>query len=250
MNEDAPLELELNGYVDGALDDEAMAAVEKHLQTQPQAAAKVRDYLQQKIQIRSFAQTADAVRPSAAIDALEKQLAKRLKRKSLLGWQRVAVVALLFGAGWTGHSIYVPLVEGPSYTDEVIQAHILASTGPLESAPISADAVARMFTLIGEQQQRIPDLRTVGLEPIAAKLVASEEGPVLQLAYRNAAGTIVSFFVLHDDRSDQIPRHFLHRNGVTLIYWQRDHSRYAIAAPLADEQVAIIADLVQPVGQI
>jgi anti-sigma factor RsiW len=248
MNEDAPLELELNSYVDGALDDEAMAAVEKYLQTQPQAAAKVRDYLQQKTHIRAFAQAA-AAEPSAAIEELEKQLAKRLKRKSLLGWRRVAVIALLFGAGWIGHSVYVPLVEGPSYTDEVIQAHILASSGPLETGPISADVVARMFTLIGERQ-RVPDLRTLGLEPVAAKLVPSDEGPVLQVAYRNAAGTIVSFFVLHDDRSDEVPRHVLHRNGITLIYWQHDHSRYAVAAPLADEHVEIIADLVEPAEQI
>jgi anti-sigma factor RsiW len=249
MNEDAPLELELNSYVDGALDDEAMAAVERYLQTEPQTAAKVREYLQQKIHIRSFAQNAVATAPSPAIDDLEKQLAKRLKRRSLLSWRRVAVVALLFGAGWTGHSVYVPLIEGPSYTDEVIQAHILASSAPPETTPLSADAVARMFTLVGEQT-RVPDLKTLGLEPFAAKLVPSEEGPVLQVAYRNAAGTLVSFFVLHDDHSDEVPRHVLHRNGITLIYWQHHHSRYAVAAPLADEQVELIANLVEPTDQI
>jgi anti-sigma factor RsiW len=249
MNGDGPLELELNSYVDGALDDEAMAAVEKYLQAQPQAAAKVREYLQQKSHIRSFSQTPAATAPSAAIDELEKRLAKRLKRRSLLGWRRVAAVALLVGAGWTGHSLYVTLVEGPTYTDEVIQAHILASSSPLETAPLSSDAVARMFALIGEQA-RVPDLKALGLEPVAAKLVPSEEGPVLQVAYRNAAGALVSFFVLHDDRSDEVPRHVLHRNGITLIYWQHDHSRYAVAAPLSDEQIRQIANLVEPTSQI
>jgi anti-sigma factor RsiW len=148
-----------------------------------------------------------------------------------------------------GHSVYLPLVEGPTYTDEVIQAHILASSAPAETVSVSADAVARMFTLIGEQA-RVPDLKTLGLEPLSARLVRSDEGPVLQLAYRNAAGTLVSFFVLHDDHSDEVPRHVLHRNGITLIYWQHDFSRYAVAAPLADEQVELIANLIDPADEI
>jgi anti-sigma factor RsiW len=106
-----------------------------------------------------------------------------------------------------------------------------------------------MFALIGEQA-RVPDLKALGLEPVAAKLVASDEGPVLQVAYRNAAGAFVSFFVLHDDRSDEMPQHMLHRHGITLVYWQHDHSRYAVAAPLSDEQVKQIANLVEPASKI
>jgi anti-sigma factor RsiW len=249
MNEDAPLELELNSYVDGALDDEAMAAVERYLQAQPQAAARVREYLQQKNQIRSFSQAAVAMAPSAAIEDLERRLAKRLKRGALLSWRRVAMVAVLLGAGWTSHSLYLTMADGPTYTDEVIQAHILASSSPLDAAPLSTDAVVRMFALIGEQA-RVPDLKALGLEPIAAKLVPSEEGPVLQVAYRDAAGALVSFFVLHDDRSHEVPRHVLQRYGITLVYWQHEHSRYAVAAPLSDEQVRRIANLVEPAPQI
>jgi anti-sigma factor RsiW len=249
MNGDAPLDLDLNSYVDGALDDEAMAAVEKYLQTQPQAVAKVREYLQQKSHIRSFSRTPAATAPSAAIDELEKRLARRLKRRSLFGWRRAVAVAFLLVAGWTGHSVYVTIVEGPAYTDEVIQAHLIASSSALEAVPLSPDAVARMFALIGEQA-RVPDLKALGLEPVAAKLVASDEGPVLQVAYRNAAGAFVSFFVLHDDRSDEMPQHMLHRHGITLVYWQHDHSRYAVAAPLSDEQVKQIANLVEPASKI
>jgi anti-sigma factor RsiW len=145
--------------------------------------------------------------------------------------------------------LYVTLVGGSTYTDEVIQAHILASSSPLDAVPLSSDAVARLFALIGEQA-RVPDLKALGLEPVAAKLVTSEEGPVLQVAYRDAAGALVSFFVLHDDRSDEVPRHVLHRYGVTLVYWQHDHSRYAVAAPLSDKQVQQIANLVEPAPQI
>jgi anti-sigma factor RsiW len=249
MNGDAPLDLDLNSYVDGALDDEAMAAVEKYLQTQPQAVAKVREYLQQKSHIRSFSRAPAATAPSAAIDELEKRLARRLKRRSLLGWRRVVAVGFLLVAGWAGHSLYVTVVEGPAYTDEVIQAHLIASSSALETVPMSPDAVARMFALIGEQV-RVPDLKALGLEPVAAKLVASDEGPVLQVAYRNAAGAFVSFFVLHDDRSDEMPQHMLHRHGITLVYWQHDHSRYAVAAPLSDERVKQIANLVEPAPQI
>jgi anti-sigma factor RsiW len=243
MSEDTPLDLELNGYVDGVLDDETMAAVERYLKQRPEGAARVRDYLQQKAHIRSFAQDPAATTPSKAIDALGRQLGKRLRRRLFLFWPRVAVIALLFSAGWMAHSLYVPLFEGPRYTDEVIQAHILAAAVPGDQQQISADVVSRMLTLIGEHQP-MPDLSTLGFRPVAAKLVPSGEGPVLHVTYRDIGGTVVSYFVLHDERRTELPRHVVHREGVNMIYWQHQQSRFAVAAPLTDEQLAHIADLI------
>src|SRR5690606_30942639 len=127
MSDDSPLEFELHGYIDGALDDEAMARIERYLESQPHVEAKVRDYLRHKSELRAFARTA-TTRPSPAIDALEKQLARRLKRGSLFRWPRVAVVALMIGVGWLGHALYAPIVNGPELAEEMVQAHLLALT--------------------------------------------------------------------------------------------------------------------------
>lgn len=245
MNDDLPLEFELHGYVDGALDDEAMARVEKHLQEHPETAAKVREYLQQKSHIRAYAQIPEATAPVPEIDKLQRQLARRLKRQTLFRWPRVAVVALVFVAGWLGHVAYLPLFESPRFTDEVIQAHMLATTTPLQATQISTDALTALFSRIDEEQ-RLPDLRSIGLEPVAAQLLPSERGAMLHIAYRNSAGTIISYFLLHEEEEAYTPRHILRRNGITMAYWQYERSRFALAGPLPGGQLERIAEHITP----
>jgi anti-sigma factor RsiW len=245
MNDDTPLEFELHGYVDGALDDEAMARIEQHLKNHPETAAKVREYLQQKNQIRAFARASEATDKSPVIDKLERQLARRLRRNTLFRWPRVAVIALLFAAGWSAHTLYLPLTDERQYTDDILAAHMLAATTPLQTAPLTLDSIGALFTRIGEEHH-LPDLRALGLEPIAAQLLPSHEGAMLHIAYRDAAGTVVSYFLLHDDDDAEVPRHVLQRNGVTLAYWQHHRSRYAIAAPLTTDRIAQIANFIAP----
>lgn len=243
MMDDAPLEFELHGYIDGALDDEAMVRIERYLEAHPQAAAKVREYLRQKGDIRGFARTATA-KPSPAIDALEKQLARKLKRESFFRWPPVAVAALLIAAGWMGHALYLPLAEGPGLAQEMVQAHMLALTMPSDAASVTPDRVADMFSRIGERPH-VPDLDTMGLTPVAAQIFPSEDGLMLHVAYRDTEDQIVSLFVLHTERPDEMQRHMLNRDGVTLVYWQHEHSRYTLAGSVSDEELARIADLLE-----
>lgn len=247
MSDDTPLEFELHGYVDGALDDEAMARIEEHLRNHPDTATKVRDYLQQKNQIRAFARTSDATEASPDIDKLERQLARRLRRGSLLRWPRVAVIAALLATGWLAHTLYVPLT-GSQFTEDILQAHLLASTTPVNAAPLNTESVGALFTRIGEEQY-LPDLQALGLEPIAAQLLPTGEGAMLHIAYRDSVGTVVSYFLLHDDEDEELPRHVLRRNGVTLAYWQHHRSRHAVAAPLPEDRVAKIASFITPAAE-
>jgi anti-sigma factor RsiW len=250
MSERTPLELELHSYVDGALDDEAMAEVERYLERDPQAAAKVRDYLLHKGHIRAYAYAAAAAQPSRSIEVLEKQLAKRLKPTRVWQWPRVAVFAMLFATGWIGHSLYGPLTADPAYTDEVIRAHMLAAMVPVELAPASPERIGDMFMRIGERQN-VPDLGTLGLQPFAAQLVPTDEGFALQLTYRGTNGELVSYFVLHDDYGEEeIAPHAVQRDGITLVYWQHSHTRYAVAGPGAADRLTTIVRLIEPTTDI
>ncbi|HUO83185.1 MAG TPA: hypothetical protein VM616_10070 [Gammaproteobacteria bacterium] len=249
MDKEEPLEFELHCYVDGVLDDEAMARMENCIRKHPEMAAKVRDYLQQKDDIRSFARAATATGPSAAINTLERQLARRLKRNALYWWRRVGVIAALVVVGWLGHVVYVPLVEGPEFTNEILQAHILTSGFPDEMLPISEERIGKLFARIGEIEH-LPDLRSLGFQPAGAQLLPSDEGIVLHVPYRDAAGTTISYFLFHDRHKAEVPLHLLHREGFTIAYWQHDYSRYALAAQLSDEQTARIAEFVESAPDI
>ncbi|HZW59997.1 MAG TPA: hypothetical protein VFE85_06870, partial [Woeseiaceae bacterium] len=100
--------------------------------------------------------------------------------------------------------------------------------------------ISKLYSRIGELE-RLPDLERFGYQPIGAQLLPSDEGAMLHIPYRNAKGMTVSYFLLHDNERAEIPRHVLHREGVTMVYWQHNHSRYAVAAPLEDRELSHIA---------
>ena len=239
MRDDPDLEIELHAYVDGDLDEETMARVEHYLASHADAAARVREYLQQKNTLRRLARSADAVQASPRIDELKDRLARRLRPPGRWGWQRSLIVAAMFAAGWVGHMLLQPLVDGPGFTEEVLQAHLLTTVDPTEVLPISKDRLTRLFTRVGAER-RLPDLASFGFQPIGAELVPSDEGILLHVPYRDAKGTTISYFLVHDDEIAEVPRHILHRDGVTLAYWQHQHDRYAVAAPLTDDEVSRI----------
>lgn len=230
------MELELHGYVDGTLDDEGMARIETYLTKNPEAAARVRDYLRQKEQIANFGRRIDAHETRSDINALERQLAGRFRRRSLLRWQRLVATVILVAAGWIGHGLYAGLYAGPSFADEVIQAYWLTTSEPEEVMQLSPERVGRLFARIGEMEY-LPDLSRFGYEPVGAQLLPSDAGAMLHVPYRNTSGSVLSYFLLHDDVEAEVPQHLIHKDGVSLAYWQHEHSRYAIAALLEDEEL-------------
>lgn len=245
MHKDLDLEYELHAYVDGDLDEAEMERVETYLLRNPDAAAKIRSYLKQKDDLRSAARQGMSIDESPALRELGRVLASQLRPGaaagwSFAGWRRAMAVAGLFLLGWLSHTVYAPLAETPAFASEIVQAHLLTTSDISEMPPISPERIARLFSRIGEIE-RLPDLRQFGFEPVGAQLMPSAEGAVLHVPYRDATGQLVSYFLLHDQDEEELPQHMLHKDGITMVYWQHEHSRYALAAPLMDEHISRIA---------
>lgn len=100
--------------------------------------------------------------------------------------------------------------------------------------------MTKLFARVGASE-RLPDLAPFGFEPIGAELVPSDDGILLHVPYRDKQGTTMSYFLVHDSEVAEVPRHILHRDGVTLAYWQHKNERYAVAAPLSDDEISRIA---------
>ncbi|MEQ9562881.1 MAG: hypothetical protein RLN69_10195, partial [Woeseiaceae bacterium] len=128
----------------------------------------------------------------------------------------------------------------PAVATEAVHAHLLMSGDPSEVLPISQARMSKLFSRIGELE-RLPDLGRFGFEAVGAQLIPSDEGAVLHVLYGDASNRKVSYFLLHDRNVAEVPLHLLHRDGVTMAYWQHQHSRYALAAPLTDDQITEIA---------
>jgi anti-sigma factor RsiW len=243
MHKEIDLDFELHAYVDGDLDEQAMARVEDYLARNPETAAKVRAYLRQKDDLRKFARTEVPDQEPPALRALARKLARRLKPGNIFPWRLAVAMALVFAAGWLGHVAYTPLIDGPAYTNEVLQAHLLTSSDPAEILPMSPERTKKLFSRIDEME-RLPNLRQFGFEPIGAQLIPTDEGMVLHVPYRDASGVVISWFLMHDTDEAEIRRRIMRKQGVSLVSWQHDHSRYVIAAALADDQLSKLAEYV------
>lgn len=243
MHQEIDLDFELHAYVDGDLDEEAMARVEEYLARNPDTAAKVRAYLKQQDDLRGIAQAEATEEEPPALRALARKLARRLKPGSLFPWRLAVIMPVVFAAGWLGHVVYSPLVDGPSYTNEVLQAHLLTTSDPAEILPMSPERTRKLFSRINEME-RLPDLHKFGFEPIGAQLIPTDEGMVLHVPYRDASGAVISWFLLHDVEEAEKRRQILRREGISIVSWQHDHSRYVMAAALADEQLDQLAEFV------
>lgn len=243
MQKELELEFEFHAYVDGDLDDESMTRVEEYLAGNPDTAAKVRAYLQQKDELRRFARTQTSTEEPPALRDLGKKLARRLKPGHFFPWRLAVVMPLVFAAGWLGHIFYVPLVQGPGFANEVFQAHLLTSSDPSEILPLSPERMHKLFARIDEIE-RLPDLHQLGFEPIGAQLLPTDEGIVLHIPYRDASGAVVSWFLSHDLVAAEEPPRLLRRQDVSIVTWQHDRSRYAIAAALDDDELTRLAEYV------
>lgn len=237
------IEKNLHAYVDGALTEDGMALVEDWLRSNPEAATRLHVWAQQKEALRRVVDLAPIDSPSAEIEKLTMKLGAALRRPRRSVWPRVAVFAFAFIAGWFGHTFVVPLISGPAYADEIAQAHLMTTAAPEEILPLSPDRINRLFARIGEKPQ-LPDLRSLGYEAVGAQLLPGDEGAVLHVAYRNEAGVNISYFLIHTVEEDEVPVHVLQRKGVSMAYWQHDHSRYALAATLTDDQLSRIAQAI------
>lgn len=236
MSNESDNELRLHAYVDGNLDEQEMEQVEEYLKNHPEAVKRVWEYLKQKDDIRRYAQREASADAGPEAHRLGRTLARRLEPRLKSGGRRMLAVAIVFVAGWLLHAFYAPLVGDPPYTEEVLQAHLLSSTDPAEIPPISPQRLSRMFARIGELE-RLPDLRDFGYEPLGAQLLPSDEGIVLHVPYRAEDGNVLSYFLLHRDKPDEMEPHHIEQNGVHIVYWQHDQSRFALASLLPEERI-------------
>jgi anti-sigma factor RsiW len=236
-------ELELEAYLDGALDSERCLAVEEHLARTPAAAARMMADLGARTALRLAqpALAANAALTSAAV-ALNQRLSEpRRPLLRLLQSRRLGLAGL--AAAITAIVILPvpPVVQAapPVYVSDAVQAFqtgLLRADMPsqIEAPHLDARDVQR-FTRI-----RVPVL-PAGWRVTDVQLFPSDEGPALQIMIRTARNQIVSIFAVRSAvRAPSIPE-TTKRGNTNVAYWRHGDMAYAltgVAAPAALEFAA------------
>jgi anti-sigma factor RsiW len=192
---------ELHAYVDGLLDAERRAAVDRYLRAQPEVAQRTNIYSTQRNEIR-MALAARANEPIPASLSLNRLVEARLARRPAR-WRVAAVAAMVvlaFGLGGAGGWYFGSRL--PTGLDSLVEDAAASYTvytadkrRPVELWAAERDDLARWLSNRLNRPVSPPDLAGLGYQLLGGRLVATGHGPAALFMYENARNIRLTLFV-------------------------------------------------------
>jgi anti-sigma factor RsiW len=246
------IDLELQAYIDGNLDPEAMAEMEARLAGEDDLRMTA-DALSNDMQlIRDAAEAMDTGPVSLRTAALEKALAQRLP---LRRWQvvaagpatrQIAAGIALFAMGWGGNMLMGPAANAyPDYVQEGLGAHqVFAhdSSHPVEFQPDATTVALDWMSQKLKHKINSPALDALGLELIGTRLSGTREGPLAQFIYQDKNGNRLSLVVMpHPEGMPEADLKLASLDQNRVGYWRGNTLDYAVIAETSDVQIENVA---------
>lgn len=246
MKQNAPDESLLHAYADDQLADVERERVAAWLARNPQAAADVADWAEQRALFHeAFDPVMDEALPDALlekIDARHPANAGHWRMAAAIGW----LVIGLFGGYVVGHqasqtddglalspivkdaamayAVYTPEVRHPVEVGAEQREHLVAWLSKRVGGQISA-----------------PDLLQHGYSLVGGRLIASHDGPGALLMYEDASGQRLTLFICHEEESTETAFRFAQAQNVNVFYWVDGPLGYALTGAIPREELQAVA---------
>lgn len=265
MNNLAITEADLQAWIDGALPAARRGEVEDYLAAQPEEAARVRAYLEQKQALRSlFNPVLDEALPehlSALASPPPIAAADRPHRPLLARWslQRIAagiVVALVSGfAGWMAHdrflageTLALAKASAQSLPRQAAVAHVVFSPDVRRPVEVGAEQEDQLVAWLSKRigtPVRPPKLGALGYELIGGRLLPGNVGPVAQFMYQDASGQRLTLYVSTENTVNRDTAfRFAQEGSINVFYWIDGKFGYALSAGIDKGKLALVATAV------
>ena len=243
----------IQAYADGRLDDTSRAAVEAHLDSNPDAAADMAVWLRQREAIKTLY---DPVAGEPVPTRLNPhRLAARSGRKP--GWPRYAAAAVVLvglglGAGWFARDLLQP-EETPSQLliASALNAHALYVKESRHAVEVAANDGQHLTTWLSnrlDHQLDPPDLSSQGFALVGGRLLPPDvyrnTGPAAQLMYENATKDRLTVYVTAALPGGEKAYQFETTNGLDAFYWANDAITCTVVGDLPQPQMNTVAKLV------
>jgi anti-sigma factor RsiW len=247
-------EEDLHGFVDGQLAPPRRAEVQRYLDANPQEARRVAAWSVQREALR------DALAPYAAAPLPPELILSRLIEARLRPRRRVwltaaSVLLALAVGGATGWMVRVP--TGPTRTalamslleQQGLASHVVYAADvrhPIEVSAAERDHLAQWLSNRLSRGVSPPALDALGYRLIGGRLLATEHGGAAALfMYENAHGQRLSLVLRPMARDLRATRADMREGAVNGCAWISDGIGYAVVASLPDDELDLVADLVQ-----
>lgn len=199
------LELDLHGYVDGALDADGRARIERAMRDDPALARKIAAFERQ----RDGLQRLFAALPEGHPRKVRTRSAFRFPvfRMPPMAQGALAASLVLAGAvgGWSGAVMTADLGNEVQYAGGVEQvalegfsAHRVFVVDRRHPVEVGRDEEAHLVTWLSNRMERdilAPDFSSAGLQLVGGRLLPSGNGPSAQLMYENDRGDRVTLYL-------------------------------------------------------
>lgn len=252
----APItENDLHAYVDGALDPERRAFVDRYLAEHPVDTARVAAWERQNATLSALyghigeepvPSRLDVHRLASALMTLRRRQPWRQP------WRGMAVAATLclavgLAGGWIGRGYRVAADAGQAaLVNEAVAAHGLYSREVLHPVEVRADQHDHLAAWLSKRLDRtlvLPDLRPLGFELVGGRLLPAQGRPAAQLMYEDAAGQRVTFLIVAASGGQETALQYDEEGGVRSLAWTEEAFRCVLVGNLARDRLRDIATL-------
>lgn len=239
---------DLHAYVDGRLDAERRADVERYLRDQPEAARRVAAWRAQREALRAaFGAVAGPLPPRLDLQTLVQQ---RLGGR----WQPWAIAASIMLAfvvggagGWLLHGRQgagdVALLAEAAAANHTVYA--ADRRRPTELGADQRDDLVRWVSNRLNHKVAAPDLAADGFAYMGGRLAATEDGPAGLFMYTDAQGVRVTVFVLPLGSATAEPMRKVEVAGLSSCVWIDNGIGYTVVGKLPYDVVWRLAEQVQ-----
>jgi anti-sigma factor RsiW len=191
-------EEDLHAYVDGLLDAERRAAVERYLQSSADTAERVALYAAQRQELRAAlaARARDPIPPNLNLARLLEANLRRRRRS----WRSAAAILLAVGLG-AGAGWFIgqrPPTGVAAIAREAAMSYAVYAVDkrrPVEVWATQKDDLTRWLTNRLNRPASPPDLSSLQYQLLGGRLVATSHGPAALFMYENLHGVRLAIYV-------------------------------------------------------
>jgi anti-sigma factor RsiW len=242
-------ESDLHALVEGALEPERRAAVERYLAENPVDAGRVDIWKRQNQALNTlYAHIVDEPVPLRLdVHRLASESALTSRKRSWRGTAAAAMILLAIGVagGWIGHGYWVGSAPGESVlVDEAVAAHSLYTREVVHPVEVPADQKAHLTAWLSKRLDRtlvVPDLSPLGFSLVGGRLLPAQGRPAAQLMYEDGTGQRVTFLLVAADTGEETALRYARIDGLNSFLWTDEAIRCVLVGSLARDQLRDIA---------
>lgn len=244
-------EADLHAYVDDALEEDRLRAVEQWLAAHPADAARVAAWRRQaRLLAAAYGPIAEEPVPDMLCPhAMSRRLAHR--HRARLGWPGMAVAAMLLlalgaGGGWFAHGLLGGggFGAGQPVWHEALSAHRVFTAENRHAVEVGSDQREHLVRWLSNRlgfAVKVPDLAPHGFQMIGGRLLADDGEPAAQFMYEDAQGQRLTLYISRASGGADAGFATTERQGMSAFYWYDGRVSYALVGTVSREALNAIA---------